>query len=229
MLMNGGIMRTTLLLIAAAIAGAVLLVPARAHEGHKHGAQVQRGGETQDADHQTRIPAAEVKHGNYERSSQVYVMPQVTLVNAMARPIRMHELLEADGPVLLDFIFTTCTSICPALSKELSMMPGKLGASGAKLRMISVSIDPENDTPAQLKAYAKQFRAGANWQFLTGSKKDIETVQRAFDVNHESKLGRPEVEPLTFLRPAPGQPWVRINGLASAVDLAREYRSVVPN
>ena len=109
------------------------------------------------------------------------------------------------------------------------MVPAKLGAAAAKLRMMSVSIDPENDTPAQLKAYAQQFGAGANWQFFTGSREDIETVQRAFDINHDNQLKKLNAEPLTFLRSAPGKPWVRINGFASAEELAREYRNVVPN
>lgn len=222
-------MKRTVLLMAAGIAGGVLLTPVWAHEGHNHGAQAQRGGEPQGHDHQARVSQPEVTFGNYERSLQVYAVPDVTLVNANARPIRMRELLMADGPVMLDFISTTCTTNCPALSRELSMVPEKLGAAAARLRMMSVSIDPETDTPAQLKAYAKELGAGPNWQFLTGSKEDIETVQRAFDINHDHRLDKLNAEPLTFLRPAPGQPWVRINGFASAEELAREYRNVVPN
>lgn len=222
-------MKTTLLLLAAGIAGGVLLTPVWAHKGHDHGAQAQRGGEPQSDDHQAQAPGTEAKSGKYERSLQVYAVPDVTLVNANARPIRMRELFAADGPVVLDFIFTTCTTTCTALSRELSMVPEKLGPAAARVRMISVSIDPENDTPAQLKAYAKQFGAGANWQFLTGSREDIETMQRAFDINHDNKQTKPNAEPLTFLRPAPGQPWVRISGFASAGELARESRIVVRN
>jgi protein SCO1 len=222
-------MKTTVLLMAAAIAGGVLITPVWAHQGHDHGAQAQRGGEPQGLDNQGRAFQPEAASGNYERSLQVYAVPDVTLVNANARPIRMRELLMADGPVMLDFIFTTCNANCPGLSRELSMVPAKLGAAAAKLRMMSVSIDPETDTPAQLKAYAKQLGAGPNWQFFTGSREDIETVQRAFEFNHDHRLNKPGAEPLTLLRPAPGKPWVRINGFASADELAREYRNVVPN
>jgi protein SCO1/2 len=224
--MNAIIMKTTLLLIAAGIAGGVLFTPVWAHEGHDHGADAQRGRESQGQDHQARESQAEVKSGKYERSLQVYVVPDITLVNANARPIRMRELLASDGPVMLDFFFTTCTAICPAMSTVLSNVPEKMGDGAGKLRMISVSIDSENDTPAKLKAYAKQFGASANWQFFTGSREDIEAVQRSFDSYHDNKL---DAEPLTFLRPAPGKPWVRINGFASADELAREYRNAVPN
>lgn len=219
-------MKTTVLMMAAGIAGGVLLTPVWAHEGHDHGAQAQRGGEPQGHDHQVRESQAGMTPGKYERSLQVYVVPDVTLVNANARPMRLRGVLAADGPVLLDFIFTTCTTICPMMSTVFSKVPGKMGAGAGKLRMISVSVDPENDKPAQLNTYAKQFGAGANWQFLTGSVEDVETVLRAFDNYHADKM---DYRPLTFLRPAPGKPWVRINGFASAEELAREYRNVVSN
>ena len=87
--------------------------------------------------------------------------------------------------------------------------------------MISISIDPENDTPQQLKAYAGKFDAGPRWQFLTGSVENVATVQRAFDTYNSDKMSH---EPLTLLRSAPGKPWVRIDGFASPEDLAREYQ-----
>src|SRR5471030_702406 len=125
--MNANTMKTTLLIMAAGIAGGVLLTPVWAHEGHDHGAVAQRGREPQGHDHQAQESQAEVKSGKYERSLQVYVVPDVTLVNANARPIRMRELLAADGPVMLDFFFTICTAICPAMSTVFSKIPKKMG------------------------------------------------------------------------------------------------------
>jgi protein SCO1 len=219
-------MKTCFFLMAAFIAGSVALTPFAvwAHEGHDHGAPAQAGSDPLGHEHHAQGPSDDANIGKYARSSQVYLIPDLTLVNAEGRPIRVRQLLAADGPVILDFIFTTCTKICPEMSKELSAAPKEFEAAAAKLRMISVSIDPENDTPAQLKTYAGQFRAGANWQFLTGSREDIETMKQAFDIDHGDKQ---DVEALTFLRPAAGKPWVRINGFASAVELAREYSSVV--
>ena len=115
-------MKTTVLLMAAGIAGGVLLTPVWAHEGHDHGADAQRGREPQGHDHQARESQAEVKFDKYERSLQVYVVPDVTLVNANARPIRMRELLAADGPVMLDFFFTTCPGPCPVMSQRMQQL-----------------------------------------------------------------------------------------------------------
>ena len=226
--MNADKLKTVILLMFAGIALGAWLTPVAAHEGHNHGARAQRSGVSPGHDDVAGESPAEVKSGNYARSIHVYVVPDVTLVNANARPIRMRELLAADGPVLLNFTFTACTAICPELNREFSRMPAKMGAA-PRLRMISVSIDPDNDSPAQLKAYARQFGAGANWQFLTGSREDVETLQRAFDSYHDNKLNPRDAEPLIFLRPGPGGLWLRINGLASAEELAREYRNVVQN
>jgi protein SCO1/2 len=219
-------MKTKLLLTVAFFVGGAWITPATgwAHEGHDHGAQAQRDRAAQAQDYAARADQMEVKSGDYARSWRVYLVPDVTLVNADARPLRLREVLAADGPVLMDFIYTSCTTICPVMSEAFSMVPEKLGPQAGKLRMISVSVDPENDRPAQLKAYARQYGASANWQFLTGNADDVETVLRAFDNYRSDKMA---YGPVTLLRPARGEPWVRIDGFATADELAREYRNIV--
>ena len=125
---------------------------------------------------------------------------------------------------MLNFIFTTCGAICPVMSKIFSEVPEKLGADASKLRMISISIDPETDTPAQLKIYAKNYGAGARWKFLTGKVADIVTVQRAFDSYRGDKMSH---TPVTLLRAAPGQPWRRIDGFVTPDELMQEYRQLL--
>jgi protein SCO1 len=160
---------------------------------------------------------------DYERSLRTYAVPDVVLVDADGRPVRLRDVLSANEPVMLNFIFTTCGTICPAMVRVFSDVPARLDASEKNLRMISISIDPDNDTPAQLKSYAKNFAAGARWQFLTGRLNDIKTVQLAFDGYRGDKMNH---EPLTLIRPAPGKPWVRIDGFANPDELVREYRKV---
>jgi protein SCO1 len=159
----------------------------------------------------------------YERSVRSYAIPDVVLVDADARPVRLRELLASDDPVMLNFIFTTCSTICPVMVKVFSDVPSRLGAEAKDLRMISISIDPENDTPAQLKSYAKNFGEGLRWRFLTGRLEDIKNVQRAFDSYRGDKMGH---EPLTLMRHARGKSWVRIDGFANPDELVREYRRV---
>lgn len=174
------------------------------------------------AEHQ-HAATPDTKPGGYARAVHSYAVPDVTLVDQNAKQVRLRELLAADEPVMMNFIFTTCTAICPVMTKIFSNVPQQLGTAAGKLRMISISIDPENDTPQQLKAYAGKFDAGPRWQFLTGSVESVATVQRAFDTYNSDKMRH---EPLTLLRSAPGKPWVRIDGFASPEELAREYQKV---
>jgi protein SCO1 len=161
---------------------------------------------------------------HYSRSLRSYAIPEVVLTDADARPVPLRELLASNDPVMLNFIFTSCTTICPVLTKVFSDVPPLLGAEAERLRMVSISIDPENDTPAKLKAYARKFEAGERWSFLTGRVQDVIAVQRAFDTYGGDKMSH---EPLTLLRSAPGKPWLRIDGFAKPDDLAGEYRKLV--
>lgn len=81
------------------------------------------------------------------------------------------------------------------------------GPEAKDVRMISVSIDPEQDTPEQLKKHASRFKAEAGWEFLTGDLADIVATQKAFDAYWGDKMNH---EPLTFLRHTADNPWVRL-------------------
>lgn len=169
--------------------------------------------------------AAWPESGDYQRSVRSYAIPDVVLTDADARPVRLRELLATKDAVMLNFIFTTCGTVCPVMVKVFADLPASLGAPAKTLRMISISIDPDNDTPARLKTYAGTVGAGARWTFLTGRAQDIRTVQFAFDSYRGDKMNH---EPLTLMRQAPGRPWIRIDGFATPEQLAREYRKVAP-
>jgi protein SCO1/2 len=157
----------------------------------------------------------------YERTVRSYAIPDIALVDAHSRPVRLRELLASDDPVMVNFIFTTCGTICPVMVKVFADVPSRLGADAKSLRMISISIDPENDTPARLKSYAMNFGEGQRWHFLTGRLQDIKTVQLAFDSYRGDKMNH---EPLTLMRHARAKSWVRIDGFATPDELVSEYR-----
>jgi protein SCO1/2 len=163
----------------------------------------------------------------YVRTMASYVVPDVKLVDADGAGVPLRrELAEQDRPVVLNFIFTTCGAVCPVMSNTFSQVQAALGPEKDAVRMVSISIDPEQDTPAALKAYAGKYGAGPQWQMLTGSLDDSIAVQRAFGVYRGDKMNH---QPATFLRAGPGQPWVRLDGFASADDILREYRRLTAN
>ena len=127
-------------------------------------------------------------------------------------------------PVALNFIFTTCTTICPVLSATFSQAQEDLQEQSTPPIMISVSIDPDHDTPERLADYAKSFHAGPGWLFLTGSKGSLLEIQKSFDAYRGDKLNH---VPLTFLRASPNSSWVRLEGFTSARELNEEYEELI--
>src|SRR5438045_3210415 len=103
------------------------------------------------------------------RATVSYQTPAVMLVRADGKSVSLPHELDDGRPVLLNFIFTTCSSICPLTSRTLEEFQQKLGREAAKVHMVSISIDPEQDTPARLSEYARKFHAGPEWRYYTGT------------------------------------------------------------
>lgn len=162
----------------------------------------------------------------YTRSIAAYQMPDVKLLDTDGNEVVLADSLDVDEPIMLNFIFTTCTTVCPVMSSTFSQVQEMLGQERDAVRMVSISIDPEHDSPAQLSEYAKRFEAGSQWSMLTGSIEDSIAVQRAFNVYRGDKMNH---EPVTFIRNGSDQPWVRIDGFASADELLHEYRNLTSN
>ncbi|MGB8692965.1 MAG: SCO family protein [Steroidobacteraceae bacterium] len=161
--------------------------------------------------------------GGTRVSTADYVIPQVSLVRDDGKKVFLAAELDDARPVVLNFIYTTCPGICPLMSQVFSQFQRRLGAERGKVHMVSISIDPEQDTPARLRAYAKKFRAGSQWQHYTGTVEASVQVQKAFDAYRGDKMSH---DPLTLMRAAPGSPWVRMDGFASASDLFDQYRNL---
>jgi protein SCO1/2 len=146
------------------------------------------------------------------------------MVDQRGARVAVQELLSSDKPTLVNFIFTTCTAICPVMSATFAHVQRELGEDSGKVLMVSVSIDPEQDTPQVLAEYAERFEAGPQWTFLTGSLEDSIALQKAFDAYRGDKMNH---APLTLVRTGPGAQWVRYEGFASAADLVKDSRAVL--
>lgn len=182
---------------------------------HTHHGQHHGGGHAQHAQM--------LKQQGYARKEQVYQVPEVTLTDQGGRKVSLHDVLGSQEPVMLNFIFTTCTTICPVLSASFSQAQKRLGTDTKNIRMVSITIDPEYDTPVRLREYAQRYQAREGWMFLTGERGDIVAVLRAFDAYRRDKMNH---IPLTFLRASPEASWLRLEGFASANEIASEYRAL---
>ena len=153
-----------------------------------------------------------------KRSEVFYDIPAMKLVRQDGTEVAFPQEVDDGRPVILDFVYTSCTTVCPVTSMVFSQLQDLLGKH---VKMISITIDPEFDTPQRLQAYSLKFGAKPQWQHYTGSRDAILTVEKAFNVYRGDKMNHFAV---TFLRAAPKQPWLRVEGFATAEDLARDYR-----
>lgn len=158
------------------------------------------------------------------KRSEVQVrVPDTTLVRQDGVRVAFpKELDDGSLPVFLTFIYTSCTSVCPVISKIFSDVQGALGNDLSRVKLVSISIDPEYDTPARLSEYAKKFGAKSQWKYYTGTLAASVALQKAFNTYLGDKMNH---TPVAFLRAAPGKPWVRYDGFVSPQALVQEYRA----
>jgi protein SCO1/2 len=161
-----------------------------------------------------------MKDKTLKRSTGTYQVPNLSLINQDAEKVQLRTLLDSDKPVSLNFIFATCTTICPVLSAGFAEFRHRLGEDADEVQFVSISIDPEHDTAEVLKAYSKRFGGDKGWTFLTGTRADIDQAMKAFGVYVSNKM---EHRPVTFMRASKNESWVRIDGLMGGGDYAAEY------
>lgn len=173
------------------------------------------------AAHQAQIATAGASLAQQRTAS--YEAPAVSMIDQQGRKAVFSRSLDDGRPVILSFIFTSCTTICPVITQILLDVQAKLGDAREKVHIVTVSIDPEYDTPARLMDYAKQNRTGPQWDFYTGSVEDSIRVQKAFNAYRGGKMNH---EAVVLLRGPRGSNWIRLDGFASAEQIVRAYRSL---
>ena len=121
-------------------------------------------------------------------------IPEAQLVNQDGKNIAFYRDLVQGKTAVVNFIFTSCTMICPTQTATLRQVQRDLGTRvGRDVVFISISIDPNTDQPPRLKAFARQFDAGPGWQFLTGNKSVVDKLLRSLnagvgDISNHSGL-----------------------------------------
>ncbi len=123
---------------------------------------------------------APAPNGAYDAASTDDCLPAVSLIDQNGNRVSLASL--KGEPVLVDFIYTSCPGPCSTLTSKLVTVANSLGTRlGPRVRMVSISLDPENDTPQKLKEYAERLGADhAGWLFLTGTPRQVDHVLARF-------------------------------------------------
>lgn len=108
-----------------------------------------------------------------EPPPKLYTLPEFQLTSDRNIPYGTEQLR---GRVwVASFVFTSCPSICPALMEKMQEVQHRTRNAGTAVQLVTFSVDPENDTPQVLRAYAERFKASSyRWTFLTGDYKVLE-------------------------------------------------------
>ena len=105
--------------------------------------------------------------------------PNVQLTTQDGKTVRFYDDLLKGKRFIINLIYTECGDSCPLETARLTQVKKALGDHlGRDIFFYSLSIDPQHDTPAVLKAYSEKFHTGPGWLFLTGAKADIELIRR---------------------------------------------------
>lgn len=184
------------LALAAAVAHAGAPA-ADAHAGHHHhGAAAAPVVEPAHADHASHTDhashvdhlahadhAKHAGHGEQAKPAEQAVVrfAEVDLTDQHGRTQRLKTDVVADNIVVMDFVYTSCTTVCPVVSAIMAEVQAQLGERvGRDVRLVSLSVDPQRDTPARLKSYAGTHRAGEGWVWLTGSVPAVNDTLKGF-------------------------------------------------
>ena len=141
-------------LCALGLAGA----PALAHSPEEHAGHGQHQGHAGHAAPQTPPESARVRFAD------------VLLTDQHNRQVHLRDEVVDDRIVVMGFVYTSCTTVCPVVSAIMQKVQAQLGERvDSEVRLVSISVDPLRDTPARLREFAERYRAGPGWTWLTGS------------------------------------------------------------
>ena len=148
----------------------------------------------------------------------------VELLDQDGRKVRFYSDVLKGKTVVVNAFFTTCTSVCPPMNHNMSKIQEALGDRvGRDVFFVSISVDPETDTPTRLKEYARRYKAGAGWTFLTGRKENVDWALYKLGQYVEQKDGHKTV--FIIGNEATGL-WKKAFGLAKTDELIEIVRGV---
>lgn len=158
-----------------------------------------------------RAMSAAAEAGRAEAVSGLSI-PDVEVVTQDGETVRFYSDLVEDRVVAMNFVFTTCTTICPPMGAIFGRLQKRLGErAGREVHLISVSVDATTDTPERLTAWAAKFGRAPGWTLVTGDKTTVDSLLKSLQVF------APDFQdhaPLVLLGNDARGEWTRAYGLA---------------
>ena len=149
----------------------------------------------------------------------------VELINQDGQKMRFYSDVLRDKVVVINTFFTNCTGSCPLMNRNLEKVQEALGDRlGKDAFLVSMSVDPEIDTPVRLKEYSRRFHARPGWIFLTGKKENVDWALYKLGQYVETKDGHTTI---IIIGNEPKGLWKKAFGLAKADELMKIVEDVI--
>ena len=145
-------------------------------------------------------------------------IPDVTIQDQHGKSHKFYSDLVKGKVVAINFVFTTCTAICPSLTATFRRVQQQLADQPVKAQLISISVDPTTDTPERLRDFAAKFKTEPGWTFVTGSASDIDSLLKEFGVAVANKNDH---TPMVLIGNDETGYWTRAYGLSSPTALVK--------
>jgi len=159
------------------------------------------------------------------RSPAEKYFSDVELINQDGQKMRFYSDVLKDKVVVINTFFTTCTGVCPPINRNLEKVQEALGERlGKDAFLVSMSVDPETDTPVRLKEYSRRFHARPGWIFLTGKKENVDWALYKLGQYVETKDNHTTI---IIIGNEPKGLWKKAFGLAKADELIKMVEDVI--
>lgn len=139
-------------------------------------------------------------------------IPDVRVYDQNGKALNFYTDLIKGRNVAINFIFTTCTNVCPVLTATFRRVQVELEKSQSDIKLISVSVDPAVDTPERLRDFASKFKVGPGWTFVTGEKTEIDSLLQRLGAGVGNKNDHTS---MILVGNDPADVWTRTYGLSS--------------
>ena len=149
----------------------------------------------------------------------------VVLTDQHGKPVRFYSDVLQGRTVVIESFFTTCTGTCPLMNSTFAKIQNAVGDRlGKDVFLVSITVDPENDTPAKLKEYAAHMKARPGWMFLTGKKENVDQALHKLGLKVNS---REEHKNLFLVGNEPKGLWKKVLGLGKSDEIVEIVKGVI--
>ena len=150
-------------------------------------------------------------------STAKVVLRDAPLLDASGKRVRLPQDVIGNRIAVVNFVYTTCTTVCPVSSATFQQLQQKLGPRlGRDVVLVSITVDPLRDTPQRMKEYAGRYQAREGWVWLTGAKPDVDGVLKGFGAYTPNFEDHPA---MVLVGDARGGSWTRFFGFPSVDEL----------